>query len=467
MELRRIDSLPPYVFATIRELTLELRRAGEDVVDLGFGNPDLPSPEVAVAKLQEAAAKTHNHRYSASRGIPKLRLACADLYRRRFGVELDPDTQVVATMGAKEGFVHLMWVLLEPGDAALVPAPSYPIHIHGPMLAGASVFQVPMGHDEDLFANLEEAWERARPRPRVIVLSFPHNPTTATVDLETMKRVVEFAREHDVVVVHDFAYADLAFDGYEPPSILQVPGAADVAVELYTLTKSFSMAGWRVGFLCGNERLVNALGRLKSWLDYGTFQPIQIAAITAMNEAPETPTEVAEVYRSRRDVLCDGLARVGWDVPRPRATMFAWAPVPGAFADLGLARLRRAPRAGGSRRRVAGGRLRPGWRRLRPLRARRERAPHPAGRPRDRRRARVASLRRWPACRTSSASCGSASRRCSARGHRSPSTRRSRSTATGSRSGTSGSSRSPMRRGSTGPAAGSRRSAAPTETTPS
>ncbi len=335
MELRRIDSLPPYVFATIRELTLELRRAGEDVVDLGFGNPDLPSPEVAVAKLQEAAAKPHNHRYSASKGIPKLRAACADLYARRFGVALDPETQVVATMGAKEGFVHLMWVLLEPGDAALVPAPSYPIHIHGPMLAGAGVFQVPMGPDEDLYANLEQAWALARPRPRVIVLSFPHNPTTATVELDFMERVVAFAREHEVVVVHDFAYADLAFDGYQPPSILQVPGAADVAVELYTLTKSFSMAGWRVGFLVGNTRIVQGLARLKSWLDYGTFQPIQIAAITAMNEAQETPQEVAEVYRSRRDTLCDGLERGGWPVTRPRATMFVWAPIPETHANLG------------------------------------------------------------------------------------------------------------------------------------
>jgi alanine-synthesizing transaminase len=335
MELRRIDSLPPYVFATIRELTLELRRAGHDVVDLGFGNPDLPSPELAVAKLQEAAEKPRNHRYSASRGIPKLRAACADLYLRRFGVELDPETQVVATMGAKEGFVHLMWVLLERGDAALVPSPSYPIHIHGPMLAGASISQVPMGPDEDLFANLEQAWELARPRPRVIVLSFPHNPTTATVELDFMERVVAFAREHEVVVVHDFAYADLGFDGYRPPSILQVPGATDVAVELYTLTKSFSMAGWRVGFVAGNARLVQGLARLKSWLDYGTFQPIQIAAITAMNEAPETPVEVAEVYRSRRDALCDGFERSGWEVPRPRATMFAWAPIPEPFAHLG------------------------------------------------------------------------------------------------------------------------------------
>ncbi|MCZ7589227.1 MAG: aminotransferase class I/II-fold pyridoxal phosphate-dependent enzyme [Gaiella sp.] len=319
----------------IRDLTLELRRAGEDVVDLGFGNPDLPSPEVAVAKLQEAAAKPHNHRYSTSRGIPKLRAACADLYRRRFGVELDPETQVVATMGAKEGLVHLMWTLVEPGDAALVPAPSYPIHIHAPMLAGASVFQVAMGPDENLFSNLADAHARATPRPRVLLLSFPHNPTTATVELEFMERVVEFARERELLVVHDFAYADLAFDGHEPPSILQVPGAADVAVELYSLTKSFSMAGWRVGFLVGNAQVCQALARLKSWLDYGTFQPIQIAAITAMTDAPETPVKACEVYRSRRDALCEGLDRAGWSFPRPRGTMFAWAPLPEPFAGMG------------------------------------------------------------------------------------------------------------------------------------
>ena len=332
---RRVDSLPPYVFAVIRDLTLELRRAGRDVVDLGFGNPDLPSPQVAVAKLAEAAAKPHNHRYSQSKGIPKLRSACADLYRRRFGVELDPETQVVATMGAKEGLVHLMWTLVEPGDAALVPAPSYPIHIHAPMLAGASVFQVTMGPDEDLVANLAEAFERATPRPRVLLLSFPHNPTTATVGLDFMEHVVELAREREMLVVHDFAYADLAFDGHVPPSILQVPGASDVAVELYTLTKSFSMAGWRVGFLVGNADVCRALARLKSWLDYGTFQPIQIAALTAMNDAPDTPTEVCEVYRSRRDALCDGLDRVGWSFPKPRGTMFAWAPIPEPFRELG------------------------------------------------------------------------------------------------------------------------------------
>jgi alanine-synthesizing transaminase len=335
MELRRVTDLPPYALGAIRELTLELRRGGADVVDLGFGNPDLPSPEVAVQKLREAAAKPHNHRYSSSRGIPRLRLECAELYRRRFGVELDPETEVVTTMGAKEGFVHLMWVLLQPGDAALVPSPSYPIHIHGPLLAGAGVFRVPMSPDADLVASLDEAWKLAQPRPRVIVLSFPHNPTTATVELDFMEHVVAFAREHGVVVVHDFAYADLAFDGYRPPSILEVLGARDVAVELYTLSKSFSMAGWRVGFLVGNAEVVAGLARLKSWLDYGTFQPIQIAAISALTEASDTPNEVAEVYRARRDTLCDGLARIGWDVPRPRATMFVWAPVPERYRELG------------------------------------------------------------------------------------------------------------------------------------
>jgi alanine-synthesizing transaminase len=335
LEFRRVDRLPPYVFAAIQELTLELRRAGDDVVDLGFGNPDLPSPEPAVEKLVEAAQKPRNHRYSASRGIPKLRAAIADLYRRRFGVELDPETQALTTIGAKEGLAHLMWVMLEPGDAALVPSPSYPIHIYGPIFAGASVFQVAMGADEDLFANLVDAYERSRPRPRVVILSFPHNPTTATVDLEFMQRVVEFAQDREVLVVHDFAYADIAFDGHVPPSILQVEGADEVAVELYTLTKSFSMPGWRVGFLVGNAAVINALARLKSYLDYGTFQPIQIAAIIAMNEAPDYPQQVCEIYRSRRDALCDGLARAGWSFPKPRGTMFVWAPIPEPFRHLG------------------------------------------------------------------------------------------------------------------------------------
>jgi alanine-synthesizing transaminase len=335
MEFRRIGALPPYVFAVTDTLKLDLRRAGEDVIDLGFGNPDIPSPEVAVAKLQEAAGKERNHRYSASRGIPKLRAAICDLYRRRFSVELDPETEAITTIGAKEGLSHLMWVLLQPGDSAVVPSPSYPIHIYAPVLAGADVNRVAMGPGEDLFGNLVEAFERSWPRPRVIILSFPHNPTTATVDMELMQRAVDFARAQDVLIVHDFAYADLGFDGYRPPSILQAEGAREVAVELYTLTKSFSMAGWRVGFLVGRAEVVQALARLKSYLDYGTFQPIQIASIVAMNEAQGYPEEVNALYSSRRDALCDGLARIGWEFPRPRATMFVWAPIPEVYSELG------------------------------------------------------------------------------------------------------------------------------------
>jgi alanine-synthesizing transaminase len=335
MEFRRINALPPYAFATIDARKMAARRAGEDIIDLGFGNPDIPSPAVAVDKLCEAAHNGRNHRYSASRGIPKLRLAICDLYRRRFGVDLDFETEAITTIGAKEGLSHLMWTLLQPGDAALVPSPSYPIHIYAPILAGAEVRQVRLGPEEDFFANLLTAFEDAWPRPRVIVLSFPHNPTTACVDLDFMTRIVSFAAEHEVLLVHDFAYADLAFDGYDPPSILQVPGAKDVAVELYTLTKSFSMAGWRVGFLLGNGEVVAALAKLKSYLDYGTFQPIQIASIVAMNEAPDYPTQVSEIYRSRRDALIDGLARIGWEIDKPKGTMFVWAPIPEPYLEMG------------------------------------------------------------------------------------------------------------------------------------
>src|SRR6204780_83489 len=258
MEFRRINGLPPYVFAAIDSLKLEARRAGKDVIDLGFGNPDLPSPDVAVEKLAEAAHLARNHRYSSSRGIPRLRRAIADRYLSKFGVELDPETEVVTTIGAKEGLSHLMWVLVGPGDTALVPSPSYPIHIYAPLFAGADVQQVRLGPDQDFFANLIESWESTWPRPRVIVFSFPHNPTTESVYLAWMQRLVDFAREHDVILVHDFAYSDTAFDGYQPPSVLQVPGAKDVAVELYTLTKSFSMAGWRVAFMVGNAEIVAA-----------------------------------------------------------------------------------------------------------------------------------------------------------------------------------------------------------------
>ena len=335
MEFRRINGLPPYVFAIINELRDSARHAGRDVIDMGFGNPDIPSPEIAVEKLAEAARNPRNHRYSSSRGIPKLRLAIANLYLRRFDVELDPDTEVVTTIGAKEGLSHVMWVLVGPGDTALVPTPSYPIHIYAPLFAGADVQQVRLGPDQDFFGNLMESWESTWPRPRVIVFSFPHNPTTECVDLAWMQRIVDFAREHDVVLVHDFAYSDTAFDGYQPPSILQVPGAKDVAVELYTLTKSFSMAGWRVAFLVGNSEIVAALTKLKSYLDYGTFQPIQIASIVALNEAPDYPKFVNEIYQSRRNVLCDGLRRIGWPVEPPRGTMFVWAPIPESYREQG------------------------------------------------------------------------------------------------------------------------------------
>ncbi len=343
MELRRVTGLPPYVFAEINELKLAARRAGEDVIDLGFGNPDIPSPDIAVEKLAEAARNPRNHRYSASRGIPKLREAIADLYMRRFGVEIDPDTEVVTTIGAKEGLSHLMWVLVGPGDTALVPSPSYPIHIYAPLFAGADIRLVRLeglgtdevGAGEGFFANLVEAWESAWPKPRVAILSFPHNPTTACIDLPTMARLVEWARARSVVLVHDFAYSDTAFDGYRPPSILEVPGAKEVAVELYTMTKSFSMAGWRVAFLLGNAELVQALTKLKSYLDYGTFQPIQIAATVAMNESPDYPLEVNEIYRARRDALCDGLSRIGWEVERPKGTMFVWAPIPEPYEEMG------------------------------------------------------------------------------------------------------------------------------------
>ena len=334
MEFRRIPSLPPYVFAHINDLKLQLRRAGEDVIDFGFGNPDIPSNEHVVDKLCEAARRPQNHRYSSSKGIPRLRLAICDYYRDRFGVELDPETEAITTIGAKEGMSHLMWVLVQPGDSAVVPSPSYPIHIFAPQFAGASITSVPMSTQADFFEEIVEAFERSRPKPRVIIVSFPHNPTTACVDLAFMQRLVDFAREQEVLVVHDFAYADTAFDGYSPPSILQAEGAKEVAVELYSLTKSWSMAGWRSAFMVGNSDVVAALARLKSYLDYGTFQPIQIASIIALNECRDYPAEVNAIYQHRRDVLCDGLNRVGWEIEKPKGTMFVWAPIPEPYREL-------------------------------------------------------------------------------------------------------------------------------------
>jgi alanine-synthesizing transaminase len=335
VEFRRITNLPPYVFTIIDGLKVAARRAGEDVIDLGFGNPDLPSPPTAVDKLCEAVRNPRNHRYSASRGIPKLREAVADLYRRRFGGERVPATEAITTIGAKEGFSHLMWVLLQPGDAALVPSPSYPIHIWGPLFAGADVREIPVGTGEDFFENVQQSWRFSWPRPRVIVLSFPHNPTTTCVDLAFMQRMVDFALENEVLLVHDNAYAELGFDGFRPPSILQAEGAKQCAVELYSMTKAFSMAGWRMAHLVGNPEVVQALAKLKSYLDYGAFQPIQIAATVTMNEDPGHPERAQAVYQSRRDALCDGLARIGWEVEPPRGTMFVWAPIPEPYRELG------------------------------------------------------------------------------------------------------------------------------------
>ena len=335
VEFRRITNLPPYVFTIIDGLKVAARRAGEDVIDLGFGNPDLPSPQTAVDKLCEAVRNPRNHRYSASRGIPKLRQAVAGLYQRRFGVALDPETEAITTIGAKEGFSHLMWVLLQPGDAALVPSPSYPIHIWGPLFAGADVREIPVGTGEDFFENVQQAYRFSWPRPRVIVLSFPHNPTTTCVDLAFMQRMVDFARENEVLLVHDNAYAELGFDGFRPPSILQADGAKECAVELYSMTKAYSMAGWRMAYLVGKAEVVQALAKLKSYLDYGAFQPIQIAATVTLNEDPDHPEQAQAVYQSRRDALCDGLARIGWEVEPPQGTMFVWAPIPEPYRELG------------------------------------------------------------------------------------------------------------------------------------
>ena len=348
MEFRRISNLPPYVFTIINNLKIASRRDGVDVVDLGFGNPDIPSPQVAVDKLAEAAHNPRNHRYSLSRGLPKLREAVAGMYERNFGVKLDPELQITNTIGAKEGFSHLMWVLLDRGDAAIVPSPSYPIHIFGPVFAGADLRQIPMRsqrrltspddvdqeYADEFFDSLHKAYEVGWPKPRILVVSFPHNPTGATVDLAFMQRVVDFCRERNMIAIHDFAYADVGFDGYKPPSILQAEGAMDCAVELYSMTKGFSMAGWRMAFLLGNTEVVQALVKLKSYLDYGTFQPIQIAATVTLNEAQDYPREVCETYQSRRNALIEGLERIGWSIPSPRGSMFVWAPIPEPYREM-------------------------------------------------------------------------------------------------------------------------------------
>ncbi|MEJ2038148.1 MAG: aminotransferase class I/II-fold pyridoxal phosphate-dependent enzyme [Desulfosarcinaceae bacterium] len=334
-QFARLDRLPPYVFAQVNEIKMEARRAGQDIVDLGMGNPDLATPPHIVEKLVEAAGKGPNHRYSASMGITKLRHAIADWYRRRFEVQIDPDTEAIVTIGVKEGMSHLVLVTIRPGDVVFTPNPTYPIHPYSAIIAGGDVRGIPVGPGQDFFQNLLNATRQSWPRPKLLIISYPHNPTTEVVDLAFFQKIVDFAREHKLLVIHDFAYADLVYDDYRAPSILQADGAKDVAVEFFSMSKSYSMAGWRVGFCVGNAETIFALRRIKSYLDYGIFQPIQIAAIIALNGPQECVTEINETYRSRRDTLISGLSRAGWEIPSPKGTMFVWAPIPDKYQDMG------------------------------------------------------------------------------------------------------------------------------------
>ena len=335
MEFNRIKRLPPYVFNIITDLRQEARRRGEDIVDFGMGNPDEPTPPHIVNKLIEAVKKPHNHRYSASRGIYKLRLAIADWYKRRFQVDVDPDAEVIVTIGAKEGLGHLVLAILDPGDVVFCPSPTYPIHQYSVVIAGGDLRSIPMHSSEGFLAHLEEAIKQTWPKPKLLIISFPHNPTTEVVDLDFFRAIVRFAQEHGLLVIHDLAYADITFDGYQPPSFLQVPGAKEIGIEFFSLSKSYNMPGWRVGFGVGNRDMVHALGRIKSYFDYGIFQPVQIAAIHALNGPQECVEQIRETYRRRRDTLVDGLDRVGWKIKKPKATMFVWAEIPEPCKKMG------------------------------------------------------------------------------------------------------------------------------------
>ena len=331
----RVNQLPPYVFDEIGTLKAAARQAGEDIIDFGMGNPDQPTPDNIVEKLRESVLKASTHRYSQSKGIPRLRKSICDWYERNYSVTLDPDTEAVVTMGAKEGLGHLALATLDKGDAVLVPNPSYPIHPYGFVIAGADIRHVPIGEDIDFFSELENAVKNSFPKPKMLVLNFPGNPSTECVDIEFFEKIVKFAKEHEIWVVQDLAYADICFDGYKAPSILQVKGAKDVAVEFFTLSKSYNMPGWRVGFCCGNKDLLAALARIKSYFDYGLFTPIQVAAIKALDEGDENVKKIRSMYQSRRDVLVNGLNNAGWKVESPKATMFLWAKIPSTLRSLG------------------------------------------------------------------------------------------------------------------------------------
>ena len=331
----RIDRLPPYVFNITAELKLAARRRGEDIIDMSMGNPDGATPPHIVAKLIEAAQRPDTHGYSASKGIPRLRRAISHWYHDRYDVEIDPDSEAIVTIGSKEGLAHLMLATLDRGDTVLVPDPSYPIHIYGAVIAGADIRSVPMSPDVDFFAELERTIRGSYPKPKMIVLGFPSNPTAQCVELEFFERVIALARKHDIFVVHDLAYADIVFDGWKAPSIMQVPGAKDIAVEFFTLSKSYNMAGWRIGFMVGNRDLVNALARIKSYHDYGTFTPLQVAAIAALEGDQQCVKDIAATYQKRRDVLAKGLKESGWPIDVPKASMYIWARIPEPYCALG------------------------------------------------------------------------------------------------------------------------------------
>ena len=331
----RISRLPPYVFNIVNDLKAKARAAGEDIIDFGMGNPDQPTPQHIVDKLIEAVQRPDTHRYSVSRGVPRLRKAICNWYKTRFDVDLDFDTEAIVTIGSKEGLAHLALATLGPGDVVLVPNPAYPIHPYGVVIAGADVRHVPLVAGSDFFEELQNAITNCYPKPKMLILNFPGNPTSECVELDFFEKIIAVAKEHKIWVVQDIAYADIVFDGYKAPSILQVEGAKDVAVEFFSLSKSYNMPGWRVGFMCGNKELVAALSRIKSYLDYGTFAPIQIAAIAALEGPQECVAEIAEMYQKRRDVLCEGLNAFGWTVEKPKATMFVWAKIPEAYAAMG------------------------------------------------------------------------------------------------------------------------------------
>jgi alanine-synthesizing transaminase len=331
----RMDRLPPYMFKVVDKLKIDLRREGVDIVDLGMGNPDIPTPRHIVEKLEEAAEKPQNYRYSASAGITKLRQAIADWYKRRWGVDIDPEEEAIATIGAKEGLSHFVLATVSPGDVVFAPNPTYPIHPYSVIIAGGDLRSIPIGSDRDFFEDLLTATKQTWPAPKMLIISFPHNPTTAVVDRTFFEKIVDFCREHEMIVIHDFAYADLVFDGYTPTSLLQIPGAKEIGVEFFTLSKSYSMPGWRVGFCVGNSQLIAALRRIKSYLDYGMFQPIQIAAIIALNGPYDCVQEIVEIYRQRRDALVDGLNRIGWAIDKPKGTMFVWAKIPEQYRKMG------------------------------------------------------------------------------------------------------------------------------------